>query len=111
MLIEHAVIDFFLKKIGYKHGDGTFTPGGSLANMSALILARNEKIPAIKKKGMSATKKQMTAYISDQGHYSMIKAADMIGIGRENVRIIKSDSHGKMDIAALEATIKADIQK
>ena len=59
--------------------------------MTAMIMARNAKDPSIRKTGMSGYKQKMIAYVSDQGHYSLIKAADMIGIGRENVRIIQSD--------------------
>jgi len=53
ILIEKEVIKFLLKKVGYKDGDGIFSPGGSLTNMIALVIARNAKYASIKKSGIA----------------------------------------------------------
>ncbi len=109
IVIENEVIDFMNKKIWYKNGDGVFTPWGSLANTTAMILARNEKESTIVQDGIS--NKQLTVYASDQWHYSLPKAANFVGIGKSNLRTIKSDDKGKMDVTALEKQIKEDIYR
>ena len=53
----------------------------------------------------------MIVYTSDQGHYSVPKAASMIGIWMNNIRTIKSDMLGKMDTKDLERQIREDIEK
>ncbi|MFA5747783.1 MAG: aminotransferase class V-fold PLP-dependent enzyme [Candidatus Absconditabacterales bacterium] len=109
ILIENEVIDFMLKKIGFKNGDGIFTPGGSLSNTVAMIVARNEKDKNVINKGLY--EKKMIAYTSDQGHYSLPKAINFVGIGKENLRVIKSDERGKMNLKELENQIKEDLKK
>jgi sulfinoalanine decarboxylase len=109
ILIENEVIDFMNKKIWFKNGDGIFTPWGSLSNTVAMIVARNEKEPTIVKEGIS--NKQLTAYVSDQWHYSLPKAVNFVGIGKNNLRVIKSDRQGKMDVKALEKQIQEDIYR
>ena len=51
----------------------------------------------------------MTMYVSDQWHYSIYKNANLIGVWESNVRIVKSDDQGKMDMCDLERLIVADI--
>ncbi|MFZ2150792.1 MAG: aminotransferase class V-fold PLP-dependent enzyme [Candidatus Absconditicoccaceae bacterium] len=109
ILLEKEIVSYLGNKIGYKNGDGIFVPGASIANLVAMIIARNTKNKNIKNKGLS--NQRLIAYSSDQGHYSIIKAANIVGIGRDNVKIIKSDSNGKMDLKDLEKNIKSDISK
>lgn len=74
-----------------------------------MLLARNAKEPTIVQEGIS--NKQLTAYASDQGHYSLPKAVNFVGIGKNNLRTIKSDKYGRLDIQALEKQIKEDIYR
>ena len=108
ILIENEVIDFMNKKIWFKNGDGLFTPWGSLSNTVAMIIARNEKEKSVMNTGIQ--KKKLTAYTSDQWHYSIPKAINFVGIGKDNLRVIKSDEKGKMDSKELESQIKKDIK-
>jgi glutamate/tyrosine decarboxylase-like PLP-dependent enzyme len=108
VLIEQEVINNLCRCVGYENGDGIFAPGGSISNMSAMIIARNEKQDSIRNKGFDGRK--YTAYTSDQGHYSIRKNAGIIGTGRNNVREIKTDEYGKMDVAALRSRIEEDLR-
>jgi glutamate/tyrosine decarboxylase-like PLP-dependent enzyme len=108
VLIEQEVINNLCRCVGYKNGDGIFAPGGSIANMIAMIIARNEKQDSIRNKGFDGRK--YTAYTSDQGHYSIRKNAGIIGIGRNNVREIKTDEYGKMDVVDLRSRIEEDLK-
>jgi sulfinoalanine decarboxylase/sulfinoalanine decarboxylase/aspartate 1-decarboxylase len=109
ILIEQEVIKFLLKKVGYKNGDGIFGPGGSLTNMVAIVLARNEKYASIKKSGING--KKLVGYTSDQAHYSTEKFISVTGLGKDAIRIIPTDEKGKMDIKALEEKIIADLHQ
>lgn len=107
ILIEQEVIKFLLQKVGYKNGDGIFSPGGSLTNMIALVIARNEKISSIKSSGIRG--KKLVGYTSDQAHYSTEKFISVTGLGKEAIRIISTDNKGKMDSKLLEKQIISDL--
>jgi glutamate/tyrosine decarboxylase-like PLP-dependent enzyme len=50
----------------------------------------------------------MTVYASDQVHFSIIKAADILGLGHQSVRLIPSDARFCVEIAALREAIERD---
>jgi aromatic-L-amino-acid decarboxylase len=52
----------------------------------------------------------MTIYASDQIHLSIPKAADILGLGREQVRVIPSDEGFRMDVRCLRERIEADVR-
>lgn len=108
ILIEKEVINFLLSKVGYKNGDGVFAPWGSLTNMTALVIARNQKIASIKKQWING--KKLVGYTSDQAHYSIEKFISITGLGHQAIKIIPTDYQGKMDIKKLEENIKNDIK-
>jgi glutamate/tyrosine decarboxylase-like PLP-dependent enzyme len=109
VLIEKEVTDAFLEKVGYENGEGIMNPGGSLSNLASMIVARNEKDASILKEGYKGQK--FIVYTSAESHYSVIKNAGMLGLGRNNVRKIESDYIGRMDSTHLEAEIKKDLSK
>lgn len=109
ILLEKEIVSYLWSKIWYKNWDWIFVPWASIANLVAMIIARNTKNKNIKNKWLS--NQRLIAYSSDQWHYSIIKAANIIWIWRENVKVIKSDNNGKMDLKDLEKNIKSDISK
>ncbi len=106
VLIEREVIERMLAKASMTGGDGMFTPGGSLSNLAAMIIARNEFEPESRERGFDG--RIATLYVSAESHYSIKKNAGMIGLGRGNVRPVKSDTSGRMIPAELEKQINAD---
>jgi glutamate/tyrosine decarboxylase-like PLP-dependent enzyme len=106
-LLERKLIEHMIQKIGWKEGDGIMTTGGSNANMIAMLLARNQMFPEIKRKGNS--KLTLIIFVSEDAHYSFDKAANQLGIGLENVRKIKTNLHGEMDTTHLEEMIQQSI--
>lgn len=103
--IEKKVISEFCKKSSM--GDGIISPGGSISNLMGLIMARDEKLPHIKEKGL---RENLVAYTSNQGHYSIRKNVSITGIGKDNLREIKTDDNLKIDVVALEKQIREDKQ-
>lgn len=107
VLVEKEVIRKMLEKVGYSEGDGTFTSGGSIANMVAMMVARNEKDSQSRNQGLDGRK--LIAYTSEEGHYSTRKNAGILGIGRDHVRSIPSDDQGRMRTDALIEQIESDL--
>lgn len=99
--LESNVLRWFADLIGYPAGArGILTTGGSLANFSALVTARRERLPERFHDG--------TLYVSDQVHHSMQKAAMLAGFPEERVRVVPSDAAFRMRLDQLEDQIKAD---
>jgi len=94
--------------------DGIFCPGGSMSNMYGMNIARFKKCQElgidIKKQGMRVCP-QLTAFYSEQGHYSIMKAATFLGLGMDNVKPVKADEFGRMVPAELEKEIAASIER
>lgn len=107
--VEKEVLSKVCKLIGYKgNSGGTFPTGGSMSNFMSLIMARDKISLNIKNK---AHFQNLLAYTSENSHYSIAKNASFIGIGKQNVRYIKSKDNGKINIDEFEKQIKIDISK
>ncbi len=108
-VIEETLIRKMCDLIGYPEGEGIFVSGGSQANLIATLCARNNTLPMIKKTGFvnNATLKM---FVSDQSHYSFYNAANILGIGTENLIKIKTNQLGQMMPDELESTIKKNIE-
>lgn len=107
VLIERTLIDKMCDLAGFEAGDGSFTPGGSLSNMLALVVAREEHSSSLGDQRSPTSRSIM--YTSDKGHYSVRKNAMLTGVGRDNLRTVASDDRGRMDPAALDAQIEQDL--
>jgi aromatic-L-amino-acid decarboxylase len=107
--IEHVVINWLKEMLGHSaDAAGLLASGGSMANLAALAAARSAKAPGnVVREGMSALPR-MCAYVSEEGHFSIAKAAGMLGIGESNVRQIKTDGQLRIDLADLERQVEQD---
>lgn len=96
---------------------GAFCSGGTVANITALWTARNQAFgpdgdfPGINHAGIFGAMKHYgcegaAVLVSERGHYSLSKAADVLGIGRENLVSIETDSHNRICLDALERKIE-----
>ncbi|MDM8128705.1 MAG: pyridoxal phosphate-dependent decarboxylase family protein [Paraclostridium dentum] len=102
--IEKTLIKWLSEKAGYntEQSSGLFVSGGSMANLTAMVAARDSKL--------SFDKLHLgTAYVSDQTHSSIKKALKISGISPKNIRKIPSDSNYRMKIDELEKEIRNDI--
>ena len=99
--LEANVVSWFCRIVGYPDGAlGLLTSGGSLANFTALVTARRERLPEDFLRGV--------LYASDQTHHSVQKAAILAGFPAGNVREVRSDAHFRVDVGALRAAVAAD---
>ena len=107
--IEKQVIKKVCQLIGYpKNSGGTFPTGGSMCNFMSLVMARDKKNKEIKELGYNNQK--MVVYTSESAHYSISKNTSFIGIGKKNIRYIKSNDKGAINTLLLEQQIKKDIK-
>ncbi|MCD1597616.1 pyridoxal-dependent aspartate 1-decarboxylase PanP [Rheinheimera aquimaris] len=94
------------------HSLGAFCSGGTIANITALWIARNRLLKAdgdfkgIAREGLFKAMKHygydgLAILVSERGHYSLGKAADVLGIGRESLISVKTDANNKIDTALL----------
>ncbi|WP_417435612.1 pyridoxal-dependent aspartate 1-decarboxylase PanP [Idiomarina abyssalis] len=98
-----------------QHSLGAFCSGGTIANMTALWVARNRLLQAdgdfagIAADGLAAGLQhygysKLTVVVSERGHYSLSKAADVLGIGRKNLVSVATDSDNRIRINELRKT-------
>jgi glutamate/tyrosine decarboxylase-like PLP-dependent enzyme len=109
--LEHLTIDWLKQMLAYPpEAAGLLTSGGSMANFAALAAARSSKAPVnVVREGMAAAGCRMCLYVSEEGHFSIAKAAGMLGIGESSVRSVKTDDQLRMDVASLARLIEADL--
>lgn len=102
--LEANVIRWFCSIVGLPAtANGLLTTGGSLANFSALVTARRERLPENFLSGV--------LYASDQVHHSVKKAALLAGFPEGNVHVIPSDERFCIRTDLLEQAIATDRQR
>lgn len=114
-LVYHMDDAFYSK---YMHNSetslGAFCSGGTLANLTAMWVARNSKFPAtknfsgIENAGVFAAFNYYqcqgaTILVSKRGHYSLQKAASVLGFGKDAIVAIPSTQKGQVDIEILKS--------
>jgi glutamate decarboxylase len=88
---------------------GISQPGGSAANSTAIVVARNTLYPETKTDGNGAHK--FTIFTSAHGHYSVEKAANLFGLGSKNVIPVPVDDRGCMIPSEFERCVKESKQR
>ncbi|MEZ8100049.1 pyridoxal-dependent aspartate 1-decarboxylase PanP [Vibrio bivalvicida] len=98
------------------HSLGAFCSGGTIANITALWVARNNALKAhgefkgVEKEGLYKAMKHygyegLAVLVSERGHYSLKKAADVLGIGQEGLVAVKTDSNNRICPQSLQQRI------
>jgi len=96
---------------------GAFCSGGTVANISALWIARNTLLgpegdfKGVAKEGLFRAMshygyERMVVLVSERGHYSLGKAADVLGLGRQDIVTVETDDNNKIKIDKLADKIK-----
>lgn len=101
--LEANVVDWFCGIVGYGRAPrpgGLLTTGGSMANLVAVVTARENQLGEDFGRGV--------AYVSDQAHHSVQKAARFAGLRADQVRVVPTDARFRMRPEAVRAAIEAD---
>ena len=112
--IERTVVSWLAEMIGYgndnRKAHGLLTSGGSMANLTALLIAhRSKSDPNVADAGLWSSL-PMTIYASNQIHMSIPKAADLLGLGRSHVRLVECDDRLRMSVSNLRSCITTDLK-
>ena len=101
--VESVMVEEFGRRIGWKPGtfSGVVTHGGSLANLTALLTARNVCFENSWEEGISSAH-QPVLLTHAEAHYGIARSAGMLGIGTRNVVRVPLDPRRRMDAAALD---------
>ncbi|MXW49866.1 MAG: aminotransferase class I/II-fold pyridoxal phosphate-dependent enzyme [Gammaproteobacteria bacterium] len=97
--LELVVVDWLRGWIGYPDtAGGLLTSGGSAASVEALVAARIA----------AGHPDRPTVYMSDQSHSALKRAAVIVGVRRENVRLVSSGDDFRIDMAELRRRVDED---
>lgn len=114
--IERRTIAWIAEMIGYPvNCGGLLTNGGTMANFTALTTALRNLAPydtttnGLQKKDLPG---KFKVYMSDhEGHVSIIRSVDLMNLGRDCIRLVKSHEDFSMDTSDLERLIEEDVAK
>lgn len=99
--MEASVLRWLCDRFGLPPtSQGVLTPGGSMANLSAIVTARTARLGERFADG--------TLYVSAQAHHSIVKSARFAGLPQDAVRVVHTDESLRMDPASLLAEVRAD---
>jgi aromatic-L-amino-acid/L-tryptophan decarboxylase len=99
--VETTVLDWFRQWLGMPDtARGVLTTGGSEANLIALVVAR-ERVPF-------ADRGRTVLYVSEQRHWSVDRAAKVMGLRPDQIRPVRLDDEFRLRGDALTRTVQAD---
>ena len=112
MYVDRQVVNWCKELMNFpSEASGILVSGGSMANITALTVARNsfgeEKI---RQKGLKAASGQLLIYCSVETHSCIQKAAEIIGLGTDAVRKIGVNERFELDVQLLKAQLEEDLQ-
>ncbi|MGU3643938.1 pyridoxal phosphate-dependent decarboxylase family protein [Microbacterium sp. C23T] len=104
-LIERRLIAWAAERVGFTHGSGIFTSGGTQSNLHALLLAREAALasaPLPRPRALA----RLVVFATASSHFSVGKSALLLGLADDAVIEVADDGEGRMDAAALALAIR-----
>ena len=99
--IELVTIDWLRQACGLPNSaGGLFVSGGSMANITALAVARHIRL--------GNRIEGAVVYCSDQTHSSIERGLRVLGFRSDQLRTIPSDDHFRLDMSALGQAVEMD---
>jgi aromatic-L-amino-acid decarboxylase len=105
--IEEQAVRWVGELVGYPAAAGAFTSGGTISNLTGLAAARERALPGVRRDGLGG--RRAVVYCSDEAHYSIERAVELLGMGTRGVRVVSIDDHRRMRPDLLAAAIDADL--
>lgn len=128
-LMERRLVQWTCDHLGFTAGDGIFTSGGTQSNLQALFLARENVIRSHTAEGNSTAEGNGTAegnrtaggsgsesrreilsrlrvLATSQTHFSVSRAAHILGLDADAVVTVGTDQDGRMDAEALDEYLR-----
>ncbi|MDO9105756.1 MAG: pyridoxal-dependent decarboxylase [Methylovulum sp.] len=114
-VVERIMADEFNRFIGWVPEQFAMvtTSGGSLANLTAILAARNDKFPHMWSEGAAALTGQLRPAIavSQDAHYSICRAAGILGIGEEQIIRLPVNRNKQICIKQVRPTLEAAAER
>ena len=92
--VEEQAVRWVSEFIGFPAAAGAFTSGGTISNVTALAAARERALPGSRRCGMAG--RAGALYCSREAHYSVVRAAELLGIGSDLVRALPQDAERRV---------------
>lgn len=100
--IEQGLIAWLAQRTGFPaQAGGLFVSGGSMANLTGLMVARDRKLPP-------EGRRSGIAYVSSQTHSSLAKGLAILGFLPDQIRKVPVEADCRLDLELLAATVAAD---
>ncbi|HMH24820.1 MAG TPA: pyridoxal-dependent decarboxylase [Puia sp.] len=108
--VERQVLDWSKEIFGFPPAaSGILTSGASMANITALVVARNHFLDAgIKQKGLRSVEGQLVVYGSSETHNCVLKGVEVLGVGSDHFRKVPVDDQYRIRIDALKEMLRED---
>jgi len=108
--VERQIAQWVRTLFGFPEtASGLFVTGTSMANLIGVLVARTSALgTGVRRKGVAAAGKRLTAYTSVAAHGCIAQAMDLSGLGVEALHVIPTDACQRIDVDVLRATIAAD---
>jgi L-2,4-diaminobutyrate decarboxylase len=105
--VEHAVVAAVGEQLGFPAGRfaGLVTSGGSLANLTGLLTARNVVLSDAWSAGLSGRRPAPVLVAHADSHYSVARSAGILGLGTDQIVPAALDRERHMDPDRLDATL------
>ncbi len=105
--LESELMEGFATRFGMPGGaGGMLTTAGTVANLTAMLLARQRAWPGGDEDGLAGAP-VMTIFVSELAHVSFEKAAITLGLGRKRLIRVAVDAKHRIDPQALEDAVIA----
>jgi L-2,4-diaminobutyrate decarboxylase len=105
--VERAVIDVVGERLGFEAGRfaGLVTSGGSVANLTGLLTARNVTLGNAWSGGLAGRHPAPVLVAHADAHYSVTRSAGILGLGTDQIVLAALDSDRRMDANRLDETL------
>jgi len=112
MYVDAQVIEWIKEMLNFpKSGSGILLSGGSMANNTAMLIARNAyQNQTVRKEGLKSVA-QMKVYITSETHSCIQKAVEVAGLGSDALHVVKTNADFRMNVDDLKNCIAADRAK
>jgi aromatic-L-amino-acid decarboxylase len=104
--VEDQAVRWVSEFIRYPAAAGAFTSGGTISNVTALAAAREQALPGSRHRGLG---RSAALYCSREAHYSVVRSAELLGLGAEQVRSLPQDRDRRLEPTAVADAIDADL--
>ena len=106
-ILEDQASRWTAQFVGHPHARGGFTSGGQISNLTAILAARERSMPGARVAGVLG--RGGAIYCSSEAHQSIVRAADVAGLGTGSVRRLPLDGQRRMAPEALERALADDL--